>query len=296
MVLKKLSSSFLRLIGSTAPVDGVLFEGSYWKNSVDYGSVYPRTFEDLIRFYPLALKVVEKEVGKLGDNVAVSIPAENFLKDIKTGEKVISRIKNEIEKENKKEAIVLPQGASAIAEIISNVHLEPATTLIIDGGFNTINVVVVNENNKVVYARSYYNEFGIRNLLERYFRPLVEQVLPTVSLNHQVLKKAFLQGYMPNGFDYVSLENERDLAVKSFVPEVMDAIKNDLTIHGIDFEQFVIVGGLSYYIPASSIQTKKKFYIPEKEGEFLTVKGMNKISGLNSIDFGFGDIKILIQQ
>lgn len=295
MILKKMPSAFSVIVGPTANTEGVYFEGFYWKNVITgAGGFYPRTLEDLVKYYPLAIKIVEKDLGNLGEAVAISLPTQTFVSDYKSGGKLIDRLKLDVKKETGKEADVQPQGLVALEEVFAQGHLKKSDfTLIIDGGFNTVNVALVDSEDTVVYVKSYYDEFGIRNLLENFFAPLLSTRFPDITLNLQFLKRAFLKKHIDIDLNRISIEEEVNLSVQSFIPYLFEAIKGDLRRLRLDFDQFVIVGGLSYYIPASSIETNKPFFIPEKEGEFYTVKGMNRLTGLSSIDFGFGDIKIL---
>jgi hypothetical protein len=283
------------VVGPTANTEGVRFKGFYWKSAITgTGGFYPRTLEDLVKYYPLAIKIVEKEMGDLDKAIAISIPAQTFALDYKSGGKLIDRLKTDIREETKKEIEVLPQGLIALGEIYAQEHLKQnGSTLVIDGGFSTVNIGLVDENGKVIYVKSYYDEFGIRNLLENFFAPLLYTRFPDITLDLHFLKKTFLKKSVDIGLNRISIEEEVNLSVQSFIPYLFEAIKGDLRRLRLDFDQFVIVGGLSYYIPASSIETNKPFFIPEKEGEFYTVKGMHRDKGLNSIDFGFGDIKIL---
>ncbi|HEM56161.1 MAG TPA: hypothetical protein ENO30_05295 [Thermodesulfobium narugense] len=295
MVLKKIPSAFSIIVGPTANTEGVYFEGFYWKNAITgTGGFYPRTLEDLVKYYPLAIKIVEREIGDLDKAVSISLPTQTFVSDYKSGGKLIDRLKLDIKKETGKDIEVLPQGLIALEEIYAQGHLKKSGfTMVIDGGFNTVNVALVDEEDNVIYVKSYYDEFGIRNLLENFFAPLLSNRFPDITLNLQFLKRAFLKKHIDIELNRISIEEEVNLSIQGFIPYLFEAIKGDLRRLRLDFDQFAIIGGLSYYIPASSIETNKPFFIPEKEGEFYTVKGMNRATDLNSIDFGFGDIKIL---
>jgi len=87
---------------------------------------------------------------------------------------------------------------------------------------------------------------------------------------------------------------EKREALESYIDALFTKIKGELARKGETFEQFTIVGGLSYYI--DEIRTNKEYFLPKEGGEFLTVKGMwralKKQGRGVAIDFGFGDVKV----
>ncbi len=286
--MRKVPSAFERLLGARANLpEAIEFEGYKWLvGKPSKQAEYPVNLQDLVRFYPLVVKFVNPK----SEEVAVSLPAETYFEDKLSGEMLISQIKERIKTETGKDAIVLPQGVIALQEIYAQGHLSPDKTLVIDGGFNTVNVAIVDENGEILYTKTYYNEFGIRDLLENYFKPELKRKYPEITSNLQRLKEVFLQEQIDAGLQVIDITNEKKVALQSFIEGMFSRIVKDIERAGESFKQFAIVGGLSYYVP--EIETNKPHFIPRKDGEFYTVMGMNRYTGLPSIDFGFGDIKI----
>lgn len=295
MMLVKYPSAFVKVLPSNYAKENLVeFEGDYWDLVEEQSAYYPRTSEDLVRFYPLVVKYAMKKHG-VRDGVSVSLPTETYLRDIRNGSRMVEEIKGRIKSETGIEnVVVLPQGAISVVKVFTDGELKPiGNTLVIDGGFNTVNICLVDEKGIVLYARSYYNEYGTRNLLEKYFYELITKSF-NIPRNLQLLKKFFISGYFIYGLEKVSLEAEKIEAVRRFIPDLVNTVVQDLKVQGHFYDQFVIVGGLSYYIPKSAINTNLPFFIPEKDGEFYTAMGMRLQSDLPTIDFGFGDIKIAI--
>lgn len=284
----KVPSAFERLTGARANLpESVEFEGYRWLvGKPSKQSEYPINLSDLVRFYPLVVKWANLK----DDTVAVSLPAETYFEDKLSGETLIKQIQDRIRQETGKSAVVLPQGVIALQEIYAQGHLNPDKTLVIDGGFNTVNVAVVDEEGNILYTKTYFNEFGIRDLLENYFKPELKRKYPETTSNLQRLKEIFLQEQIDAGLQVIDVRNEKNIALKSFIEQMFNRIIKDIERAGESFKQFVIVGGLSYYVP--QIETNKPHFIPKENGEFYTVMGMKQYSGAFSIDFGFGDIKV----
>jgi len=284
----KVPSAFRKAVGQEK---GIFWENALWRiGEVSTGSYYPRDLWDLIRYYPLVIKWAKQEGYIKDDSVAISLPAETYINDKKAGG-LLEQLSDSIKTETGISAVVLPQGASGLIYVIGEGYLQAGKSLVIDGGFNTVNVVLVDEGGNIDYIRTYYNEFGIRNLLESYFYPLLAKY--NLPRNLQVLKDIFLKGYFDMGFERTEISPEKQEAINNFISTVLQSVIGDLKISGLSFDQFTIIGGLSYYIEPDAIETNKRFYIPEEGGEFINALGMKRHTGLTSVDFGFGDIKIV---
>lgn len=286
--MRKVPSAFERLLGARANLpEAVEFEGYRWLvGKPSKQSEYPVNLQDLIRLYPLVVLYS----GVKDDAVALSLPAETYFEDKLSGGHIAKQIADRVEQHTGKSAVILPQGVIALQYIYSENHLKPDKTLVIDGGFNTVNVAVVDSSGEILFVKTYYNEFGIRDLLENYFKQELKRKYPEITSNLQRLKEVFLQEEIDAGLTVIDIKNEKSIALRTFITTMFDRVVKDIERAGESFRQFVIVGGLSYYVP--EIRTNKPHYIPSKNGEFLTVLGMKRYSGIPSIDFGFGDIKI----
>lgn len=282
---QKISSRFGRLFGADSS-KGVEFEGYRWE--IGRGMDYPTLLDDLIRFYPLVVKGLVNGY----DEVAVSLPAESFIKNKDLVEGLKERIKRYAEK---KKVEVLPQGVVSLSYISrSGLFDIDGRVLVIDGGFNTINVSLVeSQTGEVIYIKTYYNELGVRDLLERYFREELVQRFPEVSSNLQRLLDIFMKGSIDLGFTKKNITEIKEASLGAYLSQVIMRIKGDLARSGEDFDRFVVVGGLSYFFKDIRLETSKPYYVPDKDGEFYTALGMYVYSGMPAVDFGFGHIKIV---
>jgi len=292
----KFPSGFERVVGKKE--EAVECCGRRWIAGIDKSDAeYPEGLTDLISYYPIVVKWIEKYYTKLGDTVGVSLPTEIVFREIETGEwKKVKELSERIKTHTGKKVVVFPQGVIALEWIFSEGLLKPGrSTLVIDGGFNTVNLALVDKNGKVTFYKTISNELGIRDLLEKYFRPLLaEKIGGEISANLLKLKRVFLDGFVDMGFERINVKGEKKEALESYMDALFTKIKGELTRKGETFEQFTIVGGLSYYI--DEIRTNKEYFLPKEGGEFLTVKGMWKAlkrqGGSVAIDFGFGDVKV----
>jgi len=292
----KFPSGFERVVGKKE--EAVECCGRRWIAGIDKADAeYPEGLTDLISYYPIVVKWIEKHYTKLGNIVGVSLPTEIVFREMETGEwKKVKELSERIRTYTGKKVVVFPQGVIALEWIFSEGFLKPRrSTLVIDGGFNTVNLALVDKNGKVTFYKTISNELGIRDLLEKYFRPLLaEKIGGEISANLLKLKRVFLDGFVDMGFERINVKGEKKEALESYMDALFTKIKGELTRKGETFEQFTIVGGLSYYI--DEIRTNKEYFLPKEGGEFLTVKGMWKAlkrqGGNVAIDFGFGDVKV----
>jgi len=137
---------------------------------------------------------------------------------------------------------------------------------------------------------SYYNEIGIRNLLEIFYSRL-QKKFPEAPYNLQMLKKIFLSGQYIHGKKDV--EEEKRKSIDEFIDTLITRITGDISKIMADYDQILVIGGLSYYLKDQQLNAPAEIVIPEKNGEFYNVIGMKIQSGRTSIDFGFGDIKFM---
>jgi len=292
----KFPSGFERVV--TKSEDAVECYSRRWIAGIDKADAeYPEGLTDLITYYPIVVKWVEKHYTNIGEIVGVSLPTEIVFREMETGEwKKVKELSERIKQHTGKKAVIFPQGVIALEWIFSEGFLKPGrSTLVIDGGFNTINLALINKQGKLTFVRTISNELGIRDLLEKFFRPLLAEKLGgEISANLLKLKRVFLDGFVDMGFERISVKGEKKEALESYIDALFTKIKGELARKGETFEQFTIVGGLSYYI--DEIRTNKEYFLPKEGGEFFTVKGMWKAlkrqGGNVAIDFGFGDVKV----
>lgn len=296
----KFPSTFEKLLGRRANLpNAVEHDGVKWFVGSGIGGEYPINLDDIIRYYPIVVKKVLKDLGKKSEKakeegIVVSLPSEVYLEDFITGGKIIQLIQNSIMEIGVNSVEVLPQGIIALQKVFSEEGLKRERTLVIDGGFYTVNLGIMDKNGDILFVKTYYNEFGIRDLLEKYFLPEIKDKYPEITKNMQILKTAFLTGELEKGFKTYKVEDEKRIAVQNYIESLFNRVVKDVERNYLNFKNFAIVGGLSYYVSPSDIDTNKDFYIPSEDGEFYTAFGMNVYSsGKLSIDFGFGDTKVV---
>lgn len=279
--MRKVQSRFRRLVGVEAQ-KGIDFEGFRWE--VGRGEEYPLTLQDLVYFYPLVVKAMANR-----SEVSVSLPAEAYLKN----PELVKALAGRIWEHTGVKATVFPQGVVALHYLYGQgVVPYGQRVLVVDGGFNTVNLSVVSDG-EVVFTRTFYNELGVRDLLDRYFREELLRRLPEVGANLQRLLDAFLEGYVDVGFTRYDLTDIKRVSTHIYLEQLFSRVKGELSRVGEKFDFFVAVGGLSYLLHGIEIDTNKGYYIPKEGGEFLTAAGMHMASSVPAIDFGFGHIKLV---
>ena len=278
---------------ASRPEDAVLeWEGKKWlplgSQEVGAGKNIVYSLNDLIYYYPLVINLLDKQVG-LTDTVAVSLPAGDYLNT-----EVVKQLERRIKDYTRKKAMVMPQGTMAVLDLYDKRHIQlNGKALIIDGGFNTVNVILIDlQTLKPLFTRTYANQIGIRNLLTDYFYREVSKRVYGYPLDLQRLKMDFLAGRTDLGIIEYDLEVEKNTALERFVSDMINKIVGELQIYFSNIENsrydyVAVVGGLSYYV---DIQTNKKFV---RGDEFSTARGMAMQAEVDAVDFGFGDIKVV---
>ncbi len=271
--------------------------GRHYKGLDNVDVIRPKeevlNLEGLVKYYPILIKLLTKKGLITTDQIAVSLPADTYMKEKKKENGLIQKIQSSIteENENVKDVRVLPQGVVGTLTALKNKEIQKGLTLTIDGGFNTVNVSIIDTNSlDIIYTRTYYNEIGIRNLLEIFYSRL-QKKFPETPYNLQTLKKIFLSGKYLHGKKDV--EKEKTKSIDEFIDTLIARITGDISKIMTDYDKVLVIGGLSYYIKDQQLNAPAEIVIPEKDGEFYNVIGMKIQSGRTSIDFGFGDIKFM---
>jgi len=300
---KKIASTMSRVVGGESK-NAIEYDGFKWVVGDTVGSniEYMYDLNDLINYSHLFIKQIMKNENRDIDNIALSMPTEAYYSSkMKENGGLIKKMEAEIRKNipGVNEIVVLPQGASALNYLVSQkkIDLNNGNVLIIDGGFNTLNISVVDENGKILFTESIHDELGVYNLLNKFFREELKNKHDEVSSNIQMLKKVFLEEEIEAGFTTINVKNEKIRAIQAFIPKLISRVTRDVKKEKISFGQFAFVGGISYYIKDENIKTTKKFYIPEKGGEYMTVLGMRETVGkdFDVFDIGFGDSKYILK-
>lgn len=304
MKAEKIASTMSRVVGGESK-NAIEHDGFKWIIGETVGSniEYMYDLDDLIKYSHLFIKQIMRNENRSVNNIAISIPTEAYYASrTKEDGGLVKKMEDEIRKNIPEvdKIVVLPQGASALNYLVSQkkVNLEDGNVLVIDGGFNTLNISVVDQNGKILYTESIHDELGVYNLLSKFFREELKNKYDEVSSNIQMLKKVFLEEEIEAGFNTINVKNEKIRAIQAFIPKLINRVTRDIKKEKISFGQFAFVGGISYYINDDNIKTTKKFYIPKKEGEFMTVLGMRETVGedFDVFDIGFGDSKYILKQ
>lgn len=283
----KTPSAFIKSISKTNE-EQVEFDNYYWTvGKVSNQANYPIDINDLIYYYPVVIKYLNFKTEKL----AISLPSEIYRLGKNNKIELVKKLEKTIKDCCGISVSAYPQGITGLQKIFDDKSLSPDAnyTLVIDGGFNTINTSIVDKKMQVVYVKTYFNEFGIRNLLE-VFAEEIKSKIPELTSNIQQLKNMFLKGYHTEGlttrYDFSEIKEK---VSSMFADRIFNRINKDLKSEGYEIDQFCLIGGLAYYI---SFDSDIPHFIAKNRAEYYNVTGMAKMSGLNSIDFGFGDIKV----
>jgi hypothetical protein len=276
---------------------------------------YIANLDQLIEFYPLGVKwLLERGKYEKTSKLAVSLPAATYRDHkalmTKGADNVIDRLKERLKNTlGYEEVSVAPQGAIAlyhIENINPDVVSDNKTVLLIDGGFNTLNVglfVPSADSYTTAYVRTYYDEFGVRDLLSRYLAPALKEKYPETPLNEQRLNSIFVSGAVNIGLNSAEITEEKRAAVSEFLSSMFGKIKVDIGKEGLEYQSVAIIGGLAHYIDGDTLQTDKILFIPPKArvdsdgAEFYNVRGMARVytpeSGYLVVDGGFGHFKVI---
>jgi len=287
----------------------VEFDGEKWvvgEQAIKHrrGCYYLRDVGELVHYYPLYLLEVKRREGIEKDRVkaVVSLPLDVYVVEKRKRESGI--------KDNLIDRLqfncsaygfsveVAPQGVAGLQHLISTGKVKTGvSTLLIDGGFNTVNTAVINKELGVDYHKTFTDEIGVRNLIEDFFAEELRKRYPSVSTNLVVLKEIFLKGVVDTGLKVEDIRPEKEKALQRYRNKLFRQVLGELRRAGIDYDQIVFMGGLSYYLSVEDFETNKNLYIPEEGGEFLNVKGLVDFTDEEVdvfLDLGFGDAKVLV--
>ena len=281
------------------------FDGEKWvvgENALTHKRAcrYIRDVEELVRYYPLFLLASKKKAKTEENQVAVSLPLDVYVLEKEKKEAGADNLLDKLSFNCNRYGFsvsVHPQGIAGLQHLIDERKVDDSSyTLLIDGGFNTVNTAVVSPELQVVFFKTFTDEVGIRNLIEDFFREELLNRFPTVSTNLVVLKEVFLKEKVDTGLKVEDIKPEKERAVSRYLDRFFSRIVGELKRAGVDYDQIVFIGGLSYYLSPDDFETNKKLYIPKDGGEFLNVLGLLSMSELPfAVDLGFGDCKVAVE-
>ncbi|MDR2034950.1 MAG: hypothetical protein LBP89_10080 [Helicobacteraceae bacterium] len=296
MRIEKFKSVYFKALGADGARATEIEGEQYLFGDEVFGSPrYILNIEDLIRLYPLGLKwLVEKKGFPKTDKVAVSLPTMTY-RDHKAGKEkgednVIDALSERIKRLlGYKEVAVVPQGVSALFHVET---IDPDAVsngkniLLIDGGFNTLNIALIKSSDsgyEAVYVRTYYDEFGVRDLLSGYLAPQLRVKYPDLSQNEQSLNSMFVSGSVNLGLKTSDIEAEKNGAMDVFLADMFQKVKSDMSKAKVDYQSVIFVGGLSHYIDKELLETDKILFLPPKPrneidgAEYYNVRGMAQL-------------------
>lgn len=299
----KFPSAFKQVMGDTF-LDTVEFNGRNYivGDNATKGGNHLWDLESLIKYAPLFLKYLKEIKNENIKNVVLSIPTATFANSIKKLQKgesnYFERIADNIKKTlpEVEELNFLPQGVSAIYYYKEKKEInEGDRVLTLDGGFNTLNIAITEVQTplNLLFQESVFDK-GIRSLLIDKFLPLLQKdIMEEIPKEYHFLKKIFLRKEMEIALTNISVSPQVELAVSSYLDEVMDYVLHAIQRESDQYYNIInVVGGISYYLQ-DKINTSKKLIVPKKNGEFLTAIGMAaKYKNALAVDLGFGDVKV----
>lgn len=234
---------------------------------------------DLVSAYPLFLSYLSSSFSSSITTVTLPL-ADTLRKDL------VSPLEEQ-------GLTVIPQGLAALYHHELDISPDKNLILLIDGGFRTVNIALVERSTKnVLFLKTHYDEIGIRNLLEGEFQPRLETVLPDMTDNPVQLNKAFLEGKIDDGFKTLSLIEEKNLALQSFTSRFLALLETDLRRNSLSFDLALLVGGIGHYLVPENFGSMPVM-IPQNS-EWSNALGASEITGSSALDLGFGHGKLVI--
>lgn len=288
--LAKMPAAY-RTVSGRATTDAIFWSKNHYLVG-DAAMLEPRLVgeiwntDDLIKYYPLFVKAVTKQYEVTPG--VVLLPLDDWIGAEKGLLPYIKTLKQEINN-----ITVVAQGLMGLYAVQQSQAI-PNKVAVVDVGFRTVNIAVVHDM-RVVKAKTRYDEFGVRNLIQYDFREILRSKFPDLTSNLVSLNRAWVDGGTDTGFKSVSFQEEKHLALELFMERFMNALRRDITEMGVPFEAIVFLGGLTHYIDVSRIDSDKKIILAPNP-EFANVIGALKYTQSRcALDLGFGDAKICIQ-
>jgi len=274
--------------------EGIGFRGEKWVvGEQGKTSASPKTVKRLAELAGLFALEVKRRSGSSSNRVITTLPLETRIVDRKTGGRLEAVLRESLKDAGFELEKVYPQGVLALEALLADGVAKKENTLLIDGGFNTVNVLFVDEKLKPRLYLSYYDR-GIKRLLEL-FKEELQASGRGHALSQAQLQEVFLTGELDEGLEITPVEREKEEAVNRYARELLDEIVELLKEKGLPFRQVAVVGGLSYYLKElKSVFKGKSVIIPETGGEYLNLKGLllkDRNGEFLPFDLGFGWIK-----
>lgn len=270
------------------------------------GGIPVRDVNSLIASYPILVKEAFRRLGKREKRVGVSLPVEVLWRDTRKESKPLTtQLQNLVkEKAEVEDVRVLPQGTSGFLWAVKKGELERKSTVVIDGGFNTINISLIEPKAqggfRLVFGISLMDS-GVRKLINQYFSDALRESYPDVPSDEQLLNSLFIRGKMRIGGKLIDATKEREIAKNSYLRAFLPKVESALASASLsaDYEQILVIGGISHYIDKNSVENTAfaegtRVFVAERDGEFYNALGMLAMMGMDGIavDGGFGHTKV----
>jgi hypothetical protein len=302
---KYITGKFLSSFRKAMPLEeGVEFRGKTYVVGEDgRHSLTVRTVEKLCENIGLFVKEIQRREGvSFAYSAAVTLPLETCILEQQKKKRGIPSLIDVLEQSLKDAgyhlAGVYPQGVLALEALAEEGKVDPSDSiLLIDGGFNTVNVMVLKDAQPLLWV-SFYDR-GVKQVLQAFGHKLEEKGL-AYSLSVPELQRAFLSKSIDVVTEKVDVSDLAEEAVKDYLSSLYEDMIDLLRERGVSFDKVAFVGGLSYYVKGNADVFKKDVYVPEEGGEFLNLKGL--ISRMEerddkdwiAADVGFGHVKYAV--
>jgi len=273
------------------------------------GGVPVRDIDTLKMVYPLFVLEALRRLERVKvHSISISLPIEVWYRDVKKDKQIIKHLVKGIMEIFSGEVEVLPQSYTAYRFAVEIGLINPEPTLVIDGGFNTINVsLVVPEKRggfRLPVALSLMDS-GVRKLINFYFYDYLKSEYVDLPHEEQLLNKLFLEERMRISGKVIDATKAKEEALSSYLFNILPKIEASISASTVtaDYSQILVVGGLAYYLKdiekdnflLGKLTEGATLVVAKEEAEFYNVYGMllkrENLPKL-AIDGGFGHVKV----
>ena len=224
-------------------------------------------FKEIIKYFPVFMKYVEKKVGTEIGSVIVGVPPKykDLVEDIKKkGEGLGLDIQ------------AIPQGVGIYRDNKDRIDqtLE-REAFILDIGFNTVDYLIVKEDRKV--KGDTIEKFGVMKAVELFKNYLPEELSYLKNFSTSKLMGVFEKGYAVIEGEKIDLNPYKEKAKTSYREMLVNRLKQAVGDFIYETELVIIAGGGAFLFQNGEKETfGKNVYIPS-EPEFSNARGFYRL-------------------
>jgi len=222
-------------------------------------------FETLLRYLPLIVEYVKRELGEEELEIGVGLAPRHYrrYKDSEEVRKKLSGFE-----------LVLPQGFGVLLDVEDELGIEEGETVfIVDIGFNTVDYLLVSKQNGKYFREGMatIERAGVLQAVETFRSILPAELGYIKNWSLSRLVKVFESGQVNVEGEKIDLKSYRERAIETYRTALLSRLKSEVGEAVLESDKVVSAGGGVYLLG----KLRKDAYVPS-EPEFSNARGFLK--------------------